>query len=462
MKRSAEKHLFHWFARETAKPLIIRGARQVGKSTLVRQFASNQRLGLFEINLEKHPQLNSVFARLNVDDIIQEMEIVSGKKGVLASDSLLFLDEIQACPQAIPALRYLHEGHPSLKIIGAGSLLEFALTRHNFSMPVGRIEYLYLGPMTFEEFLEAGPDADSLEYLLNFRLEENFSPTAHDRLSRALRRFLVCGGMPEVVDALRTGSEEDAFRIHAAITETYRDDFAKYATRDELVRLQRLFGAMPRLVGRKLKYVNVDPDMRAAQVRAAVDLLAMAQVIALVFHSDCSGLPLGAGRREDVCKPLFLDVGLLNHMAGIRRIPAAEFQEERFVNEGQMAEQFIGQHLLYAADHETRPALHYWLKEARQNNAEVDYVIQSDSRIVPVEVKAGKSGRLKSLIEFVHRKQVPLAVRFDLNFPSRQVVEHKLTGDPGVAVRFPLISLPLYLVGQLPRLIREAREISGA
>ena len=455
MERFVEGPLRRWLARRRRKPLVLRGARQVGKTTVVRRFAAAAGLDLCEVNLERHLYLDEVFKSLDTRRILRELETIGGRR---LTGAILFLDEVQAAPHALHALRYLYEDRPELPVLAAGSLLEFALADHAFSMPVGRIEYLHLGPMSFAEFLRAA-DAGLSEQLDSFDPEAPPGDAAHRLLHRRLREYLLVGGLPEAVQAhCETGSPLEVASVHRSIADTYRDDFAKYAKGSRLTRLQRLFGAIPRSVGRKVTYRNLDPDARAEEVRAALDLLVKARIAARVTHSHCSGLPLGADADERTCKLLFLDVGLMNHVCGLDAPSIDALDEIRLVNEGGIAEQYVGQQLMAFGAGEAAPALHYWLRHARAGNAEVDYVISRGDWIVPVEVKAGRSGSLKSLFQFAHEKRPPLAVRFDANPPSLQTVRHAVrAGNAAAPVTLRLLSLPLYAVEALPRLIDRLR-----
>ena len=429
---------------------MLRGARQVGKSTLVRQFAEHQGLNLIEINLEKHRSLDAVFKTLDLKKIVLELEGLLGRP-VLGERPLLFLDEIQAAPNALAALRYFYEEMPTLPVIAAGSLLEFTLAKHSFSMPVGRVEYHHLPPVRFSEFL------DTLEPDLNLWRESaaRLTPipeTAHQRLLSRLREYLFVGGMPEaVLEFSESGSLSDVQDVQRSIVETYQDDFAKYAQQGDLIRLQRVFNQIPRNIGRKIKYVNLSREERGREIKACVELLSRAQVCQKVEASHCSGVPLSAETSEMVYKLIFMDVGIVNYLCGARWNDLSEATGQALVNEGPLAEQFIGQHLAYM--NKTKPELHYWLREGRANNAEVDYVIAQGSSIVPIEVKAGAGGSLKSLPQFVLEKRSPLAIRFDLNPPSKTKIQAKARrGNSIEPVQFDLISLPLYAVESLPLL----------
>lgn len=454
MKRFVQQHLDLWLKKGRRKPLIIRGARQVGKSTLVRNFAGENQRQLIEVNLERNPGLDSVFKTNDIPKIIAEVEGLTGIQ-VCDETSLLFLDEIQAVPSALPALRYFYEERPGLPVIAAGSLLEFVLEKHDFSMPVGRIEYLHLGPMTFKEFLTALSEGDLVTYLEikdgAFRIPE----TAHQRLLRRQREYLFVGGMPESVLAfLESKSLLQAREVHRSIIQTYQDDFAKYSKRMPLARLHTVFNALPRHIGEKIKYAQIVSEDRSSEVKAAIELLIKARLYLPVFHSDCSGLPLQAGMDEKVYKLYFLDVGLLNYLNGLDWRTIESLDERKLINEGKLAEQFTAQHLAYREGGLEPPSLFYWLREGKRANAEVDFVVPMGNRIFPIEVKAGKSGSLKSLLQFVLSKGQPVVCRFDLNLPSRQEVTHHLRQQEGSKpVRFTLVSLPLYGVEGLSALL---------
>lgn len=447
IKRQSEQYLSHWFEKARRKPLVMRGARQVGKSTLVRQFAEHNGLVLNEINLEKHLLLDDVFKSLDMPRILRELDGLLGRN-ILERGSLLFLDEIQATPHALAALRYFYEERPELPVIAAGSLLEFALANHSFSMPVGRVEYHHISPVSFAEFInfldpEINPWREAAGRF------EDIPDTAHQRLLSRLREYLFVGGMPEaVLEFKETGSLSEVQDVQQSIVETYQDDFSKYAQKAELVRLQRIFGQIPRNIGRKIKYVNLSREERSREIKAGVELLSRAQVCQKVTASSCSGIPLDAGASDDVYKLIFMDVGIVNYLCGGRWNDLSEATAQVLVNEGPLAEQFVGQHL--AGLNRGKPQLNYWIREGRANNAEVDYVIAQGNRILPVEVKAGASGSLKSLQQFVLEKGCNQALRFDLNPPSKMRVAVKArSGDSVESIRFELLSLPLYAVDEV-------------
>lgn len=458
LERTAEEHLNNWHRKERRKPMVLRGARQVGKSTLVRRFAEKNGLVLNEINLEQHLYLNNIFKTLDMDSIVRELDALVGRN-IQSPGAVLFLDEIQATPNAIQALRYFYEEKPELFLISAGSLLEFALADHHFSMPVGRIEYYHLGPMTFREFLTA-VEPWLNRYLAEFRINQSIPQAAHQKLVKRQREYLFVGGMPE---AVHTFAEEKSLMevtaVHRSIAETYQDDFSKYAKQKDLALMQKVFRQIPRIIGQKVKYSNISKDDRSRDVKGVIDLLVKARVCHQVFHSHCSGVPLLADINENVYKMLFMDVGMAAYLTGLDWIALQGLDTNTLVNEGKLAEQFVGQHLLNSFE---PPRLTYWLREAKSANAEVDFVTASGNQVIPIEVKAGKSGTLKSLQQFALSKNAALCVRFDLNPPDIGQITHAARMDDGsVPVTYTLLSLPLYLVEELPRILDEIRMDKG-
>ncbi len=459
MHRHRLQDLAAWLRRPGRKPLVLRGARQVGKSTLVQLFCDAAAgRDLLTVNLERHPQLAAMFAANDPAAALAVIEAVCNRSA--SERTVLFLDEIQAAPTAFAALRYFLEEMPALPVVAAGSLMEFMLADRAFAMPVGRIQYLDIGPMTFTEFLRGVGQERLAREIGTFEWPTGDTPAwphpaVHERLIELLRLYHFVGGMPEAVAAYAASrSLRDVSAVHAAIIDTWRDDFPKYAARRDLTRMLRVFNFAARQAGRKVKYSNVSPDDQSATVRRDIDLLAMARVITRVTHSRCSGLPLQADLQEKVFKLIFLDVGLMNAVCGLGWQTLAGQTGTRLINAGPGAEQFIGQHLQFLLADRPNRELTYWLREGRANNAEVDYVCEFGGRIVPIEVKAGRSGTLKSLHQFAAEKRAPLAVRFDADPPALHAVEADVRRRHGAErVRYRLLSLPLYLVERLPHAV---------
>jgi len=454
-ERFAEKDLNVWFQNKRRKPLILRGARQVGKSTLVKSFAEKNRINLVEVNLEKHMHLDNIFRTLNIEKILTEIEALTGKT-LNTANSLLFLDEIQASPHAIQSLRYFYEEKPEIPVIAAGSLLEFTLANHNFSMPVGRIEYQYLGPMTFKEYI-ASLSPELLKYFVDIGPGRDLPVTAHSKLLEKQRQYMFTGGMPEAVSVFsETGSMIEARKVHSSIVDTYIDDFSKYARSRDLLLLQKVFRYIPEHTGKKIKYSNLSRENRAAEVKNAISMLVKARIFIPVIHSNCSGLPLNADTDEKAFKLIFMDIGLANYISGLDWFSISNLSDRTLINEGPLAEQFIGQHLNLSGFMHDPLQLNYWIREAKTGNAEIDFVVSRGRMIIPIEVKAGKNGTLKSVHQFVAQKTTGLAVRFDMNEPSLHEVSSGIRwNNKDKEIHYRLLSLPLYAVEELERIIDE-------
>lgn len=457
MNRHALHYLKDWRHNPRRKPLVMRGARQVGKSCLARMLANQEFENLLEINFEETPEAGGLFSDRSPARIIPRLELLTGIR-VEPGRTLLFLDEIQAAPEVLACLRFFHEKMSALHVIAAGSLLEFVLEEHEFSMPVGRIEYLHLGPAVFDEFLAATERQHLADFLNSYEIGTDIPLPVHEKLLAATREFFVVGGMPEAVQTFAdTGSLLECDKVKQSILSTYVDDFSKYGRRVNTRRLQRVYRRLPHLVGGKFKHTQVDPGEQAREIGRALHLLCRARIADKVQHSDCNGIPLGAESDPRKFKILFLDVGLMNRALGLSLLDFECAPDVMLVNSGAVCEQFIGQHLWYRGNFFEEPDLYYWSREKRQSAAEIDYVISVGPQIVPIEVKAGKSGRLKSLHMFIKEKGSGFALRFNADRPSLlDTVDVLPSGD---RVRYRLLSLPLYLVGQTHRLIRCMGEI---
>lgn len=451
MRRDLLEDLRAWKRRESHKPLILRGARQVGKTWLVETFGREEFRVVHTFDLERDHGLHSLFDGSDPRVVVRELSLV-GNRSIVPGEDLLFLDEIQACPRAIAFLRYFREEMPDLHVVGAGSLLDFALREFSHSMPVGRVEFLHLHPLSFEEFLLAHGESHLVQFLREYELSSTISEPVHLKLLDWLRLYSFVGGMPEVVaaHALRRDLVE-AQRLQDAILVALRSDFAKYGTREQLTLMHRVLEYAARNVGSKVKYVHVSPDHRAAAVRTAIDLLAMSRLVRVVPHTSGNGVPLGGEASEKSFKLILVDVGLLGRIAGLGLVEVGELIP---AYEGRLAEQLVGQQLITQGHAFEDRRLFTWRREAKNANAEVDYLWPVGESVVPVEVKAGPTGRLRSLHRFLAEKGREVGVRFDSSLPARNDLEVAVrVGGTARTVRYRLVSLPLYLAGQLDRLL---------
>ena len=443
MFRIAYSKLQEWKISTRRKPLIIRGARQVGKTFLVREFAKKAFRNSIEINFDWNPGKTVLFQSRNPSEIIDLLEVEYGID-IIPGETLIFLDEIQSAPEIISLLRYFYELIPELHIIAAGSLLEFALSETNFSMPVGRIEYLFLGPMTFEEFtLATESNGEQLiEKLNQFQIEDSWPEAIHRKLEGIFQKYLSVGGLPEAILNYREQARSAAVsKTLDTIQQTYQDDFAKYRGRVDFLRLRKTFSALPRLIGNKFKYANIDREEASRDLARCLDLLELAQIFTRVYHSAGNGVPLNAERKETDFKALFLDVGLASRILGTPPLQMLQTESSQ-AKVGLLAEQFVGQHLLYYNGDHRRPELSYWRRQSKSANAEIDYLLEHHDHVVPVEVKTGRTGHLKSLHQFIKEKKPAVAIRFNSDLPSLLTLEIENEND------CQLLSLPCYMVEQ--------------
>jgi len=454
MKRARTTFLFDWLNSTPRKPLVIRGARQVGKTWLVRDFARSKGLRLIELNFEKRPELESLFSSNDPQEILLNLRASMGGE-IKPSDSLLFLDEIQAAPQLLGKLRWFAEDMPQLPVIAAGSLLEFALAKHEFSMPVGRINYMHLEPLSFEEFLDATGQQDLNEYIRRYDWTLEVPGAIHAQLMRTVKEYMIVGGMPAAVSVwVDSHTPDKVSQVHFDLLATYRDDFAKYRGRLSIDHLEEVMAAVPRQLGKKFVYSRVNSEVPAVPLRQALELLTKARVCHRVLATAANGLPLGAEVNEKYSKVLMLDCGLCGASLGLTMQQLHSIAELTMINSGGMAEQLVGQLLRTTVPPFVSPSLHYWQRTEKGANAEIDYVLQHENKVIPVEVKAGSSGGLKSLHQFMKEKRKMTAVRINSDFPKTGQVRVK--DSSGSPIEYTLLSLPFYLVGQLHRLINSS------
>jgi len=411
MKRIAYQYLIAWANARKRKPLIIRGARQVGKTHLVRNF-SHRFVDFVEINFEETPEAMLVFEQdLDPHRILRDLTVICKKK-IVPGETLLFFDEIQVAPKAITALRYFYEKLPELHLIAAGSLLDFALEK--IGVPVGRVNYLYVYPMTFIEFLKATGNEQMIKAIVNHDPLEPMNEVIHINALRRLAEYIIVGGMPEAVhDWLETGDFNECADTHNGIIETYRDDFPKYANEYQIKYLQQLFRQVPQMLTRKFDYSYVEGNYRKRELEPSLDLLCKAGIIHKIYHTAGQGVPIGAGAHLDRYKCIMLDIALTQTELGIDTKDWILDPLHAFINRGEIAEAFVGQEIkAYDSIIKSRN-LYYWHREERGSSAEVDYLIQDQNLIVPIEVKSGSAGKLKSLRMFLDsHPESPFGVRF--------------------------------------------------
>ena len=444
MERAPAASLDQWLKAARRKPMVLHGARQVGKTWLVRDLAARSKLELVEVNFERDPRLARAFEGADPEAVLGDLSLALGRE-IHAGRSLLFLDEIQTAGEVLARLRWFGEELPRLPVVAAGSLLDLTLADHAFSMPVGRVSFLHVEPMGFDEYLRAHGQARLATTLAGFAWGHPYSATAHERALTWFRRFAMVGGMPAVVAADVEGASARTVRdLQRDLVATYRADFAKYAGRMDRAVLDSVLYAVARSLGRKFVYAHVGEGVKQHQTKRALELLAGARLIHVVRHTAANGLPLGGEAKDTFRKAALVDVAVFHALA---KTPAGErfpaWDELSPDVRGPLTEQLAGQALRLGGDLSgDGPELYYWQREGGRPG-EIDYLIQAGTRILPVELKAGASGSMKSLHQFMFDKRLRRALRLDENPPSRAMLSVKTT--QGDAVKYELVALPIYL-----------------
>lgn len=411
MKRTIEARLLEWKDSAGRKPLIVRGARQVGKTHSVMDFGRRCFSRVAAIDLERDAPLRRIFdGSIGADSVVPLIEAATGEP-LGGGETLLFIDEIQAAPRAISALRYLYEERPDIPVIAAGSALEFALG--DVSFPVGRVSFLWMRPMTFAEFLRATGSELLADRLPKLGARYQGSQVVHDKTIDELRKYLIVGGMPGAVNAyVQTGSFEAASEVQSDLAVSLAQSLSRYRIRIDPDSIDHVFRRLPAGVGAQLKYARLDPDRRVEKTKASASVLARALLVHMIHAADGHGLPLGSSASDKRFKPLFLDVGLLQNMLGGNSFAFLSGADIGDYHRGVVAEQFIGQEMLAAGGSEN-DTLYYWSRADRRGNAEVDYLLARGGRIYPVEVKSGPSGHMRSAHQYlVEHPDCPYAIAF--------------------------------------------------
>jgi predicted AAA+ superfamily ATPase len=415
IKRHIDKYLLEWKNFKNLKPLLLRGARQVGKSSSVRELSKTFDYFL-EINFEKkeHQEAKKIFERHSSPKlIIDELYAMFGTP-IVAGKTLLFFDEIQNCIPAISSLRFFYEEMPDLHVISAGSLLEFALEELP-SFGVGRIRSLFMYPMSFSEYLNAVNLSGLIDKILASSVKKPMSEPLHRQCLNHLVRFIAIGGMPEVVASYSTGgSLQECRQILNDLIFTYNDDFAKYKNRVPSSRLREVFLSIMEQTGNKFVYSQAAENTKHESIKTAVELLVMAGLVYPVIHSSANGIPLAAQLNHKRQKMIAFDTGIMQQALNldISKLFLGETLEQ--INRGSIVEMFVGLEIIKALPCNTTAQLFYWQREQRGSQAEVDYLVEIGPKIVPIEVKAGTRGAMQSLYQFIEEKGVEKGIRTSL------------------------------------------------
>lgn len=451
IKRYIDALLLEWKNSSSLKPLLLRGARQVGKSWAVKHLGESFTYYL-EVNFEKRPDIKDVFERVHeVHDLANNLSLLYNVP-VVAGQTLLFLDEVQDCPAAIKSLWAFKEDFPELHVVAAGSLLEFAL-QDLPSFGVGRIRSLFVYPFSFDEFLVAEGKSSWLEAKQQADNEKPLLMPLHNDIVQHYRTFLMVGGMPASVAAWVTTHDYRNCQTELDdIQLTYYDDFKKYAKKVDPTLLRNTLQSVILQIGNKFTYSKVDGSYRAEEVKKALKLLSDAGIVKRVSHTAANGLPLGAEVNEKFRKYIYLDSALLLRILDMDLGGARQLTDlivagtaEDLVNKGGLAEMVLGWELIKYNNPRSQHDLYYWENTADGTRSEVDYIITRDMKVLPIECKSGTSGKMKSLHLFMHNKHLTDAIRCSLeNFALLESCDKKADDT----VRRIQI-LPLYAISNL-------------
>lgn len=449
IRRKIDTQLEGWKDSTRHKPLLLRGARQVGKSSSVRHLGSKFP-HFIEVNFEKRPELKEIFTANH------DVKLIAANLGrifntpVIPGQTLLFLDEIQDCDEALKSLWFFKEDFPELHVIAAGSLLEFALKRVT-SYGVGRIRSLFMYPMSFDEFLLALDKSQWLKALREADPTHPLNDVIHQELVKFLRIFMIVGGMPASVSAwVETHDYLESAAELKDIQQAYYDDFVKYYEKIDPQLLRNTLDAVVTQTGKKFVFSHVKGGYRPEEVKSALTMLTDAGLIKPIKHTAANGLPLGAEINDKFVKYQFLDTGLLLQILDLNLGGMSEITSEilttsasELVNKGGLAEMIVGWELVKASPASVQPELYYWENLSRGSSAEVDFVITRAMQILPIEVKSGTSGKMKSLRLFLERKEFREGIRTSLENFGTLTYESPLGTETRISI------IPIYAIGRL-------------
>ena len=438
--RSIILELEDWAKSELRKPMILRGARQVGKTTIIKEF-SQQFKQFISLNLEIEAHANYFKKHKSIEKLIQAI-FFDFDAELNLFPTLIFIDEIQVSPEAVSMLRYFYEEYPQYHIIAAGSLLE-TIFSNNISFPVGRVVYRVLKPVSFSEFLMANEDKRAVEAFHTIPLPDY----AYQKLLDYFHTYALIGGMPEVVDTyIKRGDLNLLKDIYDSILVTYLNDVRKYAKNDAKANvLHHVIENAFREAGDRIKFASFGKsNYGSKEIKEAFQTLQQAMLIQLHYPITQAEIPLSPNYRKSP-KLHVLDTGILNYFAS-RQSEMIEVDDLNSLYKGKITEHLVGQELL-SMSFRVLTSLHFWVREKKTSSAEIDYIFQYKGKLYPIEVKSGNSGRMKSLHAYMDLSDATLAIRF---YPKEIHLENLVTP---LGKSFRLLSLPYFLVNKLPEYI---------
>jgi predicted AAA+ superfamily ATPase len=417
LKRTIDDELLAWKNEKVRKVLLLRGARQVGKSSSARNLA-----GCFEyfieVNFEKNRKAHGLFdGDFNVKEVCENLSVLF-KTPIIPGRTLVFLDEIQSCPNAISALRFFYEDYPELHVVAAGSLLEFALENLP-SFGVGRIRSIFMYPLSYGEFLAACGDGVLWDRVRESSPEKPLVTPLHEKCVEYLKKFLILGGMPAVVsDYVENSRMLNSQKILNDLIVSLKSDFSKYKKLVPDLRISTAFDAAVNQSGGRFNFARVE-QLNYRQIKESLELLQNAGLLFPVVHSSANALPLGGEVNFKKRKFLLLDTGIVQRLLGLELSDILLNNDISLINKGAIAEQFAGMELIKSSSCYLQDNLYFWSREKPGSNAEIDYVVQRNGKIIPIEVKSGSTGKMQSMYVFLKEKKSEYGIRASLeNFSA--------------------------------------------
>jgi predicted AAA+ superfamily ATPase len=440
-KRELLFELEKWRQSKSRKPLVIRGARQVGKTTLVNQFAAQYEQYIYlnlELSEDKEPFENFT----SIEHLISTLFFLKNKTLAKKNNTLIFIDEIQEVPKALNTLRYFYESAPDISVIAAGSMLE-TLFDKNISFPVGRVEYKVIRPVSFPEFLSATGEKAALEQLTRVPI----APFAQTKLLSLFHTYALIGGMPEIVQQFATTKDLVSLGpIYDSLISGYMDDVEKYAKNNtQILHIRHCIKSSFTQAGKRIKFEGFgNAAYKSREMGESLRTLEKALLIQLIYPCTTATVPMVPDIKKSP-KLQLLDSGLLNYFVGIQK-EIIGTNDLNSIYQGTLIEHLIGQELL-AFQYNALSALQFWVREKKESTAEVDFLFQHDGLIIPIEVKSGKEGTLKSLHSYMDIAPHDLAIRFyagALNITDAITQKGK---------QYKILNLPYYLCSQIEKYI---------
>jgi len=439
--RQLLSELEKWRLNKPRKPLIIRGARQVGKTTLVNQFAKQYEQYIY-LNLELAEDKEPFENFTTIENLLNKLFFLKNKTLTKKSTTLIFIDEIQQVPKALNTLRYFYELAPDISVIAAGSMLE-TLFDKNISFPIGRVEYKVIRPVSFTEFLSAIGETAALEQITKVPI----AAFAQTKLLSLFHTYALIGGMPEVIHHYATHKDLVTLApIYDSLISGYMDDVEKYAKNNaQILHIRHCIQSSFALAGKRIKFEGFgNAAYKSREIGESLRVLEKALLLQLIYPCTTATLPMVPDIKKSP-RLQILDTGLLNYFVGIQK-EIIDTDDLNKVYQGTLIEHLIGQELL-AFQYNALSALHFWVREKKGSTAEVDYLFPYNGLIIPIEVKSGVAGSLKSLHSFMDLAPHHWAIRF---YAGALNITDAITQN---GKQYQILNLPYYLGSQIEKYI---------